>query len=147
MAQVSTRASALIAAWLFAAVAVFHVAVALGAPWGEYTQGGQTVGTLPPTMRLVAASSALIVAAMSATVLAAAQIGPLRTARASARLWAMRATTAYAALAVVLNVATPSPRERAVWAPVSIVLLVCCVQVLRGLAHHDRRGTVDTTAL
>lgn len=129
----NARTYALAAAWLFGAVTVFQVAVALGAPWGEFTQGGQHPGVLPSDMRVVAASSALIVAAMALTVLAAVGIGPLRTASSRSRLWAMRGTTAYAGIAVLANVATRSTHERAVWAPVSIVLLVCCVQVLQGM--------------
>lgn len=33
------------AALLFCIVAAFHVAI-VGAPWGEYTRGGSTSGTL-----------------------------------------------------------------------------------------------------
>lgn len=127
----TARRYAVIAASLYAFVTVFQIAVAAGAPWGAYTQGGQSTGVLPSSMRLVAGSSALIVAAMGLTVLAAVDLGPLRTANARSRLWAMRGTTAYAGVAVVANLATRSAHERAVWAPISTVLLVCCLRVLR----------------
>ena len=112
---------------------VFQIALVAGAPWGAFTQGGQVTGTLPPSGRLVAAASAIIVAAMALTVLAAVDVGPLKTAKPRARLLAMRATTAYAGVAVLANVATRSAHERAVWAPVSIVILVSCVRVVQGM--------------
>ena len=121
------------AAWIYAGIIAFQLAVALGAPWGQFTQGGQHPGTLPASMRGVAAASAFIIACLAMTVLAAVELGPLRTASARTRLWAMRATTAYAGVAVAVNIATRSSAERTVWAPVSIVLLVLCVRVLQGM--------------
>lgn len=84
-------------------------------------------------MRLVAASSALVVACLAITVLAAAGLGPMRTAAARTRRWAMWATTAYSGVAVAANLATRSGAERALWAPVSVVLLYLCVRVLQGM--------------
>ena len=59
-----------IAAWLAAAgfllVAAFQVALVLGAPWGEYTQGGGTGGALAGSGRIVAAVSCLLSILMAA---------------------------------------------------------------------------------
>jgi peptidoglycan/LPS O-acetylase OafA/YrhL len=51
-------------------------------------------------------------------------------------------TTIYAGLSVVLNLATPSARERALWAPVTVVLLVLVVVTMVG-SRRDR--TPDST--
>ena len=111
------------AALLFGVVAAFHAAVALGAPWGEYTQGGGTTGTLDSSGRAVAAASCMISAAMAAAILGRVGRGPLR--RSSPRVTSMLAwfTMVYAVVGVVLNLITRSAAERALWAPVSTVLL------------------------
>ena len=57
----SAATSARIAAVLFVVVAAFQVLVALGAPWGAFTQGGGTEGTLPTVGRGIAVVSAVIV--------------------------------------------------------------------------------------
>jgi high-affinity Fe2+/Pb2+ permease len=123
-----------IAAWLAAAgfllVAAFHVALVLGAPWGQYTQGGGTSGALSASGRILAAVSCLLSILMAGAILARAGEGPLR--RLPPRLVTVLAwiTTVYAVVAVVLNLITRSTAERAVWAPVSIVLLLLVVTVM-----------------
>ena len=97
----------------------FHAALVLGAPWGEYTQGGGTSGTLTTSGRIVAALSCVLSIAMAAAILSRVGHGPLR--RLPARVTTVLAwfTTVYAGLAVVLNLITRSASERALWAPVS----------------------------
>ena len=86
------------AAWTAAAlaciIATFHAAVALGAPWGEYTQGGGRAGQ-----------------------------GPLAWLPDRVRTVLAWVATVYAVVGVVLNLITRSASERALWAPVAIVLL------------------------
>ena len=110
-------------AFLFGVVAAFHATIVLGAPWGEYTQGGGTTGTLDASGRAVAAVSCVISAAMAAAILGRVGRGPLR--RSHPRIATVLAwfTMVYAVVGVVLNLITPSAAERALWAPVSIVLL------------------------
>lgn len=120
----SATTSARAAAVLFVVVALFQVLVALGAPWGAFTQGGGTEGTLPAVGRGVAVVSAVIVLVMAGSILARAGLGPLRRLPRvviTALAWL---TTIYSALAVLANLATPSMRERVVWAPVSIALFL-----------------------
>ena len=126
------RTAAVTAASLFAVVMVFQVAVALGAPLGAYTQGGGITGILPAQQRIAAVASALVVAGMAMAVLAAVGIGPMRTSSPRAKWAALLATTAYSGVAVAVNLATHSTAERALWAPISIVLLLCCVRVVHG---------------
>jgi hypothetical protein len=123
-----------IAAWLAAAgllfVAAFQVALVLGAPWGEYTQGGGTSGALSASGRIVAAVSCLLSILMAGAILARAGEGPMR--RLPPRVVTVLAwiTTVLAVITVVLNVITRSTAERAIQAPISIVLLLLVVTVM-----------------
>jgi len=132
MAEVgmTTRIAAWLAAAGFLLVAAFQVALVLGAPWGRYTQGGGTSGALAASGRIFAAVSCLLAILMAGAILARAGVGPLR--RLPPRLVTVLAwiTTVYAVIAVVLNLITKSTAERAVWAPVSIVLLLLVVTVM-----------------
>ncbi|MBK9740696.1 MAG: hypothetical protein IPO93_14625 [Actinobacteria bacterium] len=121
------QTTARIAAAIFAAVAAFQVLVALGAPWGAFTQGGGTDGALPVVGRGIAAVSALIVLVMAGAMLARAGLGPFRSAPRVVITVLAWLTTIYSGLAVIVNIITPSVPERAVWAPVSIVLFVLVV--------------------
>jgi hypothetical protein len=123
----TAQRSARIVALLLLVVAIFQLAVVLGAPLGDYTQGGVFEGTLPATGRIVAGVSILIVGVMAAAMLARAGLGPL--ASAPPRLVTILAwlTTAYSCVAVVVNLITPSAVERMVWEPISIVILVLVI--------------------
>ena len=67
---------------------------------------------------------------MAGAILARAGEGPLR--RLPARVVTVLALAAmvYAVIAVVLNIITRSTAERALWAPVSIVLLLLIATVI-----------------
>jgi len=100
----------------------FQAAIALGAPWGGYTQGGGTAGQLPLGGRVIAVVSMAILACFAAGLLARVGWGPL--ARAPRRLVSVISWVAvgYSLIAVLLNLATPSENERMLWAPVSLAL-------------------------
>jgi hypothetical protein len=123
-----------VAAWLAAAgfllVAAFQVALVLGAPWGEYTQGGDTSGALATSGRVVAAVSCLLEILMAGAILARAGLGPLRRLRPRVVTVLAWITTVLAAITVVLNLITRSTAERNLWAPVSIVLLLLVIAVM-----------------
>ena len=51
---------ALIGATLMAVLIVFQAALALGAPWGRATWGGQHPGTLPRHLRMASAANILV---------------------------------------------------------------------------------------
>ena len=109
-------------------VVVFQLALAAGAPWGEYAMGGAYPGQLPSALRVAAVVQAALLALLAGIVLARA--GLLRwPPRVRRLIWL---PVAVAALALVLNLITPSARERAIWAPVALVLLVSSVIVARG---------------
>lgn len=122
------RAAALFVA-LTAGVVAFQLALAAGAPWGALTMGGAFPGRLPARMRVVAVGSALLLAALAGIVAARGGLALPRWRDASRRLvWGV---VAYLLVGVVLNAATPSAPERALWLPVTIALAACALVVAR----------------
>lgn len=112
---------------IFLGVVAFQMALALGAPWGRATLGGTHHGVLPTGLRAVSVGSA-------AVNLGFAGLATGRVARRHRR-GAIIGIIAFSAAGVVANLATRSAVERAIWAPVTAVLLVLSVLMLR----RDRR--------
>lgn len=105
-----------------AGVVAFQVALAAGAPWGAYAMGGAFPGQFPPTLRIAALVQAALLVGMAAVVLSRAGFVLAGWSRASRRLvWVVVAITA---VALVLNLITPSAGERAIGAPLALLLLV-----------------------
>jgi hypothetical protein len=111
-------------------VVAFQAAVALGAPWGEWTQGGGTVGRLPVRGRVLAVVSAALLTAMALNLLARAGEGPMTRAPHGLVAVLAWATTVFMGLSVALNLASPSARERALWAPVTAALFALTLFVV-----------------
>jgi hypothetical protein len=124
------RTAARITAGLLAVVVAFQVALVVGAPWGAFTQGGGNEGALPTSGRAFAFVSILIVGLMAVTILARAGEGPM--AAAPRRLITVLAwlTMIYMGLAIIVNLITPSPSERIVWAPVSLMIFAFAVTTM-----------------
>lgn len=126
------RASATAAALGFSSVACFQVAVAAGAPWGAWTQGGATAGTLPTPQRVAAAASAGLLATWAVALLARVGRGPMRDVDPRAVAGLVYTASGYAVLGTAMNAASRSPRERALWTPVSAVIAGLSVVAVRG---------------
>jgi hypothetical protein len=123
-------------------VAAFQVALVFGAPWGAYTQGGGTDGALDASGRVLAAVSCAILLVMAIAILARVREGPLKGAPGRVVSVLAWFTTIYAAVAVLVNLATHSFSERAVFAPTAILLFVLVVTAMVGSRrdHHlDQR--------
>ena len=121
---------AVIIAAMFGLVVIFQIALAFGAPWGEYTQGGGVTGPLAPVGRFTAVLSAGILIVMALGMLARAGMGPAKSYPPrfiTAIAWL---TTVYAGLAILANLATPSGVERAIWAPFSFVSFAIVVTIM-----------------
>jgi hypothetical protein len=115
------RAAALLYATVSAGVVAFQIALAAGAPWGAYAMGGAFPGQLPPALRIAALVQAALIAGMAAVVMARAGLILARWSRVSRLLvWVV---VAFTAVSLVLNLITPSAGERALWAPVALLLL------------------------
>lgn len=121
------RFAALAYAVVSVGVIAFQVALAAGVPWGAYAMGGAFPGQFPPELRVAAVVQAVILAGLALVVLARAGIalpGWSRTSR-----WLVWVVVAFSGLSLVLNVITPSAGERAIWAPVALIMLVSSVIV------------------
>jgi hypothetical protein len=125
-----------IAAWLYSVVSVgvilFQLALAAGAPWGQYAMGGAFPGQFPPTLRVAAVIQAALLLGMATVVLGRAGI----VFRGWARhwRWLIWVVVAYGVIGLILNLITPSAGERAIWAPVTLVMLVSSLVVARRTA-------------
>lgn len=116
------RVAAIIYAIVTLGVVAFEIALAAGAPWGAYAMGGASPGKFPPALRIAAIIQALLLAGMAAVILARAGLVLPGWSRVSH--WLVWIVVALTALSLVLNLITPSARERAIWAPTLSLLLI-----------------------
>lgn len=105
----------------------FHIAMLVGAPWGELTMGGAIKGPYRGAQKLISVAQIIVIGVMGYVVLSHAGLitGALPA-------WAIWPVTAMAALSVLANAATRSPRERRLWLPVVSVMLVAVLIVAFG---------------
>jgi len=108
-------------------VIAFQLALAGGAPWGAYAMGGAFPGQFPPELRVAAIIQAVILALLALVVLARAGITLPKWSRISR--WLIWVVVVFSALSLVLNTITPSAGERAIWAPVALIMLACSLIV------------------
>jgi glutaminase len=109
-------------------VAVFQIALALGAPLGEYAYGGARVGKLPLGFRINSVVAVFVMLAISGHYLA--QLGVfepiLDPAGNSVVNWVLVGFTGLSALA---NNATRSKKERMVWGIPTILMFLASLAV------------------
>lgn len=107
---------------VIAALGVFQIAAAAGAPVGAYCWGGQHPGTLPVRLRAGSAASLLLYAAFALVILSKADIiGLVPEPAATIGTWVI---FGYSVLGTVMNGISPSKRERVVMTPVVLALAV-----------------------
>ncbi len=109
-------------------VALFQLAIVLGAPLGDYAYGGQISGVLPVRYRLVSVLSMLVFLAFAGHYLA--QLGffqpVLPTDLNAISNWGF---VAFFVLAAVLNNITKSQQEKRVFGSVTIAMVLAAVMV------------------
>ena len=121
------RIAALVFSGLIAIVSAFQLALALGAPWGQFAMGGAFPGVFPPAMRVAALVQMGILALIALLVLARAKVLLPGWHLVSRRvIWAV---VPLLGVGVVLNLLTPSVMERLIWAPVALALFLCSLRV------------------
>ncbi len=120
-----TRLAALIYAGLAVVLVGFQISLSLGAPLGHLAMGGNWPGVFPTALRIAALFQALVIVLLSFVVLHRAGV----ISKPRFPNWAIWAVLAFSTLAVIANLATPSSAERALWAPVAIVMWTCCIRV------------------
>lgn len=122
------RGSAVAAAALFAALALFELALAAGLPWGKAAWGGRQA-ELNPGLRVASGVQAVLAMGFALVVLRRAGHhvwAPLPPRWLPPAVWVL---AGYGAAGTLLNAASRSPLERAVWTPVSLSLAVLCAIV------------------
>lgn len=126
-----SQPAALIFSVVIAMLAVFQLALALGAPWGRLAWGGGHA-RLPPALRLGSLVSIAIYTVFAIIVLERAGLVGVLPAPEIADIGAW-AITAYLALGIVLNAISRSKPERLVMTPVAVVLCGAAGLVALGL--------------
>ena len=100
----------------------FQLALALGAPWGEYAMGGRYPGVFPPMMRLLAVGQAVILGLLAFLVLSrAGLIVPEATTEQPNVIW-IAVLVSGASLWANLN--SKSVKEKRTWVPVAAVMVI-----------------------
>lgn len=105
-----------------AALAVFQIALAAGAPWGRLAWGGQHPDVLPVRLRVGSMVSVLVYAFLCTIVLDRADLLSLYPEVVSTvGIWVV---FGYLLLGVAMNALSRSRAERAVMTPVAAVLAI-----------------------
>lgn len=99
-------------------VIFFQLFLVLGAPWGEFTQGGRHKGTLPISGRISAAVSIPILVFMASSISSVVGFVPNWSIRTAYITLALQGVTA------VFNLITPSLKERRLWGPVTTIAFI-----------------------
>ena len=124
--------AALVAVVFLVLVWAFQVGLAAGAPWGAAAWGGRNAGRLPRGLRVASAlAAAVLYPLLILYVLSSAAIVkvPWLPGTGSAAMWVLAVVFAVGTL---MNAISPSRVER-VWAPVSLVIAVCCAVIALGV--------------
>lgn len=112
-------------------LALFQLALAFGAPWGQFAWGGQHRGTLPIGYRIASGFSILIYGLIAAIVLDRAGVVAVFPAAFSAiAVWFV---FGFLALGVLMNAISRSRAERYTATPVALVLAVLALLVALGV--------------
>lgn len=123
--------SALILVGIQVCVAMFQLALALGAPMGEYAWGGQNEAVLPKRLRVASAVNIAVYAAIGGHYLA--QSGILKPLlEPSLNTIANWVLVGFMALGLLMNGISKSKKERQMWVPVLLLSVVCSVIVALG---------------
>ncbi|MFF2093058.1 hypothetical protein [Paenibacillus sp. NPDC058174] len=118
--------TAIAAAVILSAVAIFQVLLALGFPLAEYSWGGRHTGVLPLRLRVMSLVSVLFLLLMGVVCLAHAGVGfgviaewPTRTI-----LWIF---TVFLGLNTLGNMVSKSQKEKLVMTPLSAAACLLCL--------------------
>jgi hypothetical protein len=125
--MIDTTASAYIFCAFTAVTIIFQLALALGAPWGEMAMGGKFPGRFPLKMRVAAIIQMVLLLLVAFIVLVRAELLFVEYFEIS-RL-AVWFVVALFVVSSILNIITPSKKERMMGAPIAIILLTCSLIV------------------
>jgi hypothetical protein len=126
------RVAGIVGVVLLAIVEVFQIALALGAPLGKASWGGQHAGVLPVRLRIASGIAAILVYPLIAFLILAASGLVDTNLTAGTRETAMWVLAAFFGLGALANFASRSRIER-IWGPVSLGVAICCGLIARGI--------------
>ena len=129
MDSAPAEAAAVSAAIGFLAIAVFQLALALGAPLGRAAWGG-THTTLPARLRIASAVAVGVWVLAAGVVLARGGLEILDLPKGLVRVgtWVL---VGLLPLGALMNFASRSRWERFLWGPVTLILAVLCFTLAR----------------
>ena len=112
----------------YVATALFQLAIALGAPLGEYAYGGQNIGRFSPGYRFASLVSFVLLLAIAGHYLAqTGVVSPLLDEAGNAVVnWVL---VGFAALSAVANNVTKSQKEKRLWGGTAVAMLLAAVIV------------------
>ena len=117
------RIAAIAVAVLLIGLVLFQIALAAGVPWGLAAYGGQSA-ELSSSLRIASGVAAVVWSAAALIVLRRGGVSgwaPLPDAWLGVVIWVL---VGLFAVSVIMNAITPSALERAIWLPVTVLLLV-----------------------
>jgi hypothetical protein len=108
-------------------IAIFQIALAAGAPYGEAAWGGRQGKILPRNYRIASALSCVFFFFSILVVLSATGIIDLfNSSFANGYMWFL---TVYLGLGIIMNAISRSKIER-FWAPVIAVMFILCLMIV-----------------
>ncbi|WP_238012434.1 hypothetical protein KZZ52_21870 [Dactylosporangium sp. AC04546] len=122
-----------VAAAGFGIIALFQLALAAGAPLGRAAWGGAHAGQLPPNLRVASLVALLIWAVAALVVLRRAGLAAT-VLPAGVGTWGTWVLAGLLTLGALMNLASSSPWERFIWAPLAATLAVLCFLLARSPA-------------
>ena len=124
---------AVFAAWFLVVanflVALFQLALALGAPMGELAFGGRNSGKLPALYRGLSFGSFLVLLAIAGHYLSVLGVLP-SLLDAHGRAYSLWALTAFYALSLIGNLASKSKAERKMFVPITAAMVLANLLIL-----------------
>jgi hypothetical protein len=126
----TARSAATVAAVGFALVALFQLALALGAPWGKAAWGGAHQ-RLPMGLRMASGFAVVFWLVSGLMLLTRAGYEPSLLSFSVAR-WGTWVLFGFLLLGTLMNLASRSRLERLIQAPIAAVLAILCLLVALG---------------
>ena len=125
------QTAAIVMAMVQFLVAMFQLALVLGAPMGEYAFGGQNKGKLPTQFRITSAFSFVFLLAVGGHCLAQAGVLPrlLPDAVNTVANWCL---VGFSISGLVMNAISRSKKERQLWVPVLLLSVVLSIIIAFG---------------
>ena len=109
-------------------IIAFQFSLIFGAPWGDITMGGRYSGQIPLYMRMV------ILFVFIPILLLVTMIVLVRSGLTCEEYyeWSKSAiwfVVAFHMIVSILNIITPSKKERMLWAPITVITLGCVIYI------------------